>query len=126
TNVMTRFLLLFLFFGLMAANKLIAQPCGLSNLQISNVQTTNGKCYADVSFDMDRNNGNKLVYVHLWNQANYAKLNTSDFTKGAGPKYAAVFGSGNSHPPYATIAIDNFNGTVLAWSAYNYRHDPTV
>ncbi len=123
---MEKFLLSFFFLGFLAVKQLNAQPCTLSNLQITNVQTTNGQCYADVTFDMDRNNGNKFVYVHIWSQANFAKVDKSIFKKGAGPKYTDLFGSGNSHPVSATFAIDNFNSPTPTWSSYNYRPDPSV
>lgn len=108
------------------ANKALAQPCSLANLVINVSTGSDGKCYADISFDMDRNNGNKFVYIHLWNDANYSLVNTSRWKKGAGPLKADIDGSGNTHPALATIAIDNNDYNNPKFSSLNYRPDGSV
>lgn len=118
-------LALLLFTGLFA-NKAMAQPCSLANLQISVYTGTDGKCYADVSFDMDRNNGNKFIYIELWTAANYSLVNKNRWQSGAGPLYADINGSSNTHPALATVAIDNTDYNNPVFSSYGYRPDPTV
>ena len=118
-------LALLLFTGLFA-NKALAQPCSLANLQINAYTAADGKCYADVSFDMDRNNGNKFIYIHLWTAANYSLVNTSRWQKGSGPNNADINGAGNSHPALATIGIDNNDYFNPVFSSLDYRPDPTV
>jgi len=118
-------LALLLFTGLFV-NKAAAQPCSLANLQLTIYTGLDSKCYADVSFDMDRNNGNKFIYIHLWNSANYSMVNNSRWQWGSGPVYADINGSGNSHPALATIAIDNNDYFHPIFSSYGYRPDPTV
>lgn len=125
-NVMKKSLLALLLLTGLFVNKALAQPCSLANLQINVYTGSDGKCYADVSFDMDRNNGNKFIYIHLWNDANYALVNTSRWQKGAGPLNADINGTNNSHPALATIAIDNNDYFNPKFSSYGYRPDPTV
>ena len=125
-NVMKKGVLSFLFLTALFLNKSFAQPCSLANLQITVSTGADGKCYADISYDMDRNNGNKFVYVHLWNSANYALVNGPRWQKGSGPDKADIDGSGNSHPSLVTVAIDNFNYPAPVFSSFGYRPDPTV
>lgn len=125
-NVMKKSLLALLLITGLFVNKTLAQPCSLANLQISVYTGTDGKCYADVSFDMDRNNGNKFIYIHLWTAANYSLVNTSRWQKGAGPLKADIDGSSNSHPSLATVAIDNNDYNNPTFSSLGYRPDPTV
>ena len=125
-NVMKKGLLAFLLLTGLFVNKALAQPCSLANLQINVYTGTDGKCYANLSFDMDRNNGNKYVYIHLWNDANYSLVNTSRWQKGSGPLKADIDGVGNSHPSLATIAIDNNDYNNPVFSSLNYRPDATV
>src|ERR1043165_9172092 len=125
---MKKNLLTILILGFMAFGKANAQPCSLVNLQFSSVYTgSDGKCYADITFDVDRNNGNKFIYIHLWAQTNFAKVDVSKFRKGAGPGYVDINGtSTNSYPALATVAIDNNDYNAPVWSSYNYRPDPSV
>lgn len=125
-NVMKKGLLALLLITGLFVNKAAAQPCSLTNLQLNVYTGTDGKCYADFSFDMDRNNGNKYIYIHLWNDANYSLVNTSRWQKGAGPLKADIDGSTNSHPALATIAIDNNDYNHPVFSSLNYRPDATV
>lgn len=126
-NVMKKSLLALLLLTGLFVNKALAQPCSLANLQIFNVGTgSDGKCYADISFDMDRNNGNKFIYIHLWTSANYSLVTTSRWQKGSGPLYADINGTNNSHPALATVAIDNNDYSNPKFSSYGYRPDPTV
>ena len=122
-NVMKRTLLALLLLTGLFANKALAQPCSLANLQISVSTGSDGKCYADISFDMDRNNGNKYIYIHLWNDANYALVNTSRWQKGSGPNNADI---NTNHPALATIAIDNNDYNNPKFSSLSYRPDATV
>lgn len=125
---MKTLLLSFLLAGIFSFSETYAQPCSLANLQIENVYTgADGKCYADVFFDMDRDNGNRFIYIHFWNTTNYNKVAKARFKKGSGPKNADINGTtANPYPALATIAIDNNNYTAPVWSSYNYRPDATV
>jgi hypothetical protein len=121
-------LLAFLCIALFSCLETSAQPCDLASVYFERVYTgTDGKCYADVYFDMDRNNGNKFIYLHFWTKANFNKVSKARFFNGAGPKNEDINGTpANLHPALATIAIDNENYTAPVWNAYNYRPDASV
>lgn len=121
-------LLAFLCMALLSFSKTFAQPCDLASVQLERVYTgADGKCYADVYFDMDRNNGNKFVYLHFWTAANFGKVVKSKFSNGAGPNFNDINGTpAKPHPALATIAIDNTDYTAPVWSSYNSRPRGTV
>ena len=121
-------LLAFLCMALFPFLRASAQPCDLSNVQFEKVYTgTDGKCYADLFFDLAANNGNKYIYVHFWTSANFNKINKADFSGGFAPDFTAINGNtGNSHPALATLAIDNDNPSAPVWDASNYQPDPSV
>lgn len=121
-------LLLFLSVALFPFTNAFAQPCDLAAVQLERVYTGfDGKCYADIYFDMDRNNGNKFVYLHFWTAANFSKVAKSKFSNGAGPNFTDINGTlANPHPALATIAIDNNDYTAPVWNSFNYRPDGTV
>ena len=74
-------LLAFVCMALFSFTNAFAQPCDLAAVQLEKIYTgTDGKCYADVYFDMDRNNGNKYIYLHIWAAAEFTKVNKSKFT----------------------------------------------
>jgi hypothetical protein len=73
-------LLAFLCIALFSCLETSAQPCDLASVYFERVYTgTDGKCYADVYFDMDRNNGNKFIYLHFWTKANFNKVSKARF-----------------------------------------------
>jgi hypothetical protein len=121
-------LLAFLCMALFSSLKTSAQPCDLASVYFERVYTgADGNCYADVYFDMDRNNGNKFVYLHFWTKTNFNKVAKDRFSNGSGPNNADINGTpGNPHPALATIGIDNDDYTAPTWNAYNYRPDASV
>lgn len=121
-------LLAFLCMALFPFSNLFAQPCDLTNIQFEKVYTgTDGKCYADLFFDMRANNGNKYIYVHFWTALNFSKIDKAAFTSGFAPGFAEINGTtANPHPALATLAIDNDNTSAPVWNASNYLPDPSV
>src|SRR5258708_15196962 len=83
-------LVIFASFGLVA--KLNAQ-CSVSNvaahLNSTSVFGSNCVLNVDLSFDLQHNNGNKYVFIHLWKATQY-------------PAQTTTFGSGLHTPPTAT------------------------
>lgn len=121
-------LLALLCMALFSFSKTYAQPCDLSIVQIERVYTgVDGKCYADVYFDMERNNGNKFIYLHLWSSANFSKVDKSKFALGQRPTFTDINGtSANTHPALATIAINNNKLSAPEWNTSNYVPDANV
>jgi hypothetical protein len=113
---MKKILSTIVFFSLfLFASKLYAQ-CSLSKLHITvNKLTNNGTnnlLNIDLSFYMQENNGNKQVYINLWNE--------SDYSNGAGefnwmassakmPTYSQIDGASGGKGPLAVIGIINDN-----------------
>ena len=102
--------------------KLNAQ-CTVSNLAVrlnsSGVVGSNCVLNIDLSFDLQHNNGNKYIYIHLWKAGDY-------------PAQTTTFGGGLSTPPNAaklsaTVANIGINNNVSP-VAYltSYAPDNTV
>ena len=98
-------LVVFASFGLVA--KLNAQ-CTVSNLAVqlnsSGVIGSNCVLNIDLSFDLQHNNGNKYIYIHLWRASAY-------------PAQTTTFGNQLSTPPHAaelsaTVANIGINNNV--------------
>jgi Secretion system C-terminal sorting domain len=69
-----------LFITLLIANSQSHAQCSFISptVEISNIATNlNGNCEVtmNLSFDIVTNSGNKIIFIHLWNQANYPSLN---------------------------------------------------
>jgi hypothetical protein len=98
------------FIGMPLINKLSAQ-CSFVNpgVELNSVTTSGENCTVNVnlSFTIDKNNGNKYAYIHLWAPNNYPNI---DYKKA--PK-AADLG-----PVLATLAI-NTEGVATLLSAYS-------
>ena len=83
-------------------NNLNAQ-CTASDLFISNITPigvqTSGSCYAsfDLSFTMEANNGNKFIFLHMWDTTSY-------------PNFFECVDGGSTHndPPVAGDLVDAF------------------
>jgi hypothetical protein len=74
---------------------------------------------------MDRNPGSKFVYIHIWNNADYALVDQSQYRKTAGPVRADIYGANNQHPPIATIGFSQFQ-SGSATKVTTYRPDGSV
>ncbi|KAA0993496.1 T9SS type A sorting domain-containing protein [Dyadobacter aurulentus] len=84
-------------------------------IELNSVSDDGGNCKVSInlSFTIDKNNGNKFTYVHLWKPSNYPNISYES----KGPK-AAQLGSG----VLATLAIDT-DGAISLLSTYSA--DPT-
>ncbi len=79
-------------------------------LNTTTVDGTNCKINIDLSFDLEANNGNKFIFVHLWTEAGYATVSHS-YTKA--PKSSGL------GPVLATMVIDNNGAQPALLSQYN-------
>jgi hypothetical protein len=79
----------------------------IKNISVDNV-TNNATATLDVSFNINANNGNKFIFIHLWTGADYQSVNIN---WGAGgqkaPTLTELNGTGNSHPTIYNLGIDN-------------------
>jgi hypothetical protein len=102
-------LLPLLSFGLIS--KLNAQ-CTPYNFKttIKSIQVTGATATAtlDVSFNIQANNGNKYIFIHLWTGANYSQVTINwGASSQKAPTKDELNGAGNTHPTLYNLAIDN-------------------
>lgn len=71
---------------------------------------TNCQINIDLSFDLEANNGNKFIFVHLWTMDGYATVD-HNYTKAPN---ATRLG-----PVLATMVVDNNGSTPVLLSQYN-------
>jgi hypothetical protein len=115
-------LTLVVFASFSLVSKLNAQ-CTVSNLAARLISSTpsGGNCILNIelSFDIQHNNGNKYIFIHLWNATNY-------------PAQTTTFGNQLSKPPKAaelsaTLANIGINNNVTpAVYLTSYPPDNTV
>lgn len=107
---MKKFLLLFSLFVSWTLNELNAQ-CTISNVSIhlNSSATSGGNCIInfDLTFDLQHNNGNKYVWIHIWNSSNYPGLTYSNVP--------AATDLANS---LANVGIDNNTTPPVLQSSY--------
>ena len=92
-----------------SADQGFAQCTFLSpTVDIKSTTTSGPSCTVnlDLSFDIDANNGNKFIFVHIWKEVNYPILSPAD-----APTAAQLSAS------VLNIVIDN-NGTPILLSTY--------
>lgn len=104
--------------------------CSASDILIQNIVSsgspTSGTCSAtfDLSFTMENNNGNKYIFLHIWQQAHYP-----DFFNCVN---GSPSGNGAIHPPvgsdltnaFINIGIDNSDAVPVILATY--PPDPSV
>jgi hypothetical protein len=62
----------------------------------------------DVSFNIQANNGNKYIFIHLWTGANYSQVNINwGASSQKAPTKAELNGASDEHPTLYNLAIDN-------------------
>lgn len=120
-------------FALSSYSKSYAQ-CTLSNVQVDLVSATlngAGNCQVtlNMAFDIAQNNGNKFIYINLWNASTTPtdySFNTFNYGAGGakGPKLNELDGATHTHAPVAIIGLNN-NGSVPAY-LNTYSSDPLV
>lgn len=98
--------------------------CALSDVAITDVTVSGGIAYFNLSFKHIRNNGNKWVTIHFWDQAGYPNY---DYDTEGVPTSLKLDGE----DPIGTIVINNNNvsatGTYTATQAFvsSYQNDGT-
>ncbi len=112
---------LFISLILLSTNVTKAQ-CTVSNIVIQNVRvlgSTPGSCTAkfDITFNIDENNGNKFIFMHVWLQNNYPDyfrcVNGQSTHNGSIPAPHAA-DLGNSF----NIGLNNTGPTIAAMTTY--------
>lgn len=113
----------FLFISLiLLSTKVTKAQCIVSNIVIQNVRvlsSTPGSCTAkfDITFNIDENNGNKFIFMHVWLQNNYPDyfrcVNGQSTHNGSIPAPHAS-DLGNSF----NIGLNNAGPTIAAMTTY--------
>jgi hypothetical protein len=79
----------------------------IKNISVNNV-TNIATATLDVSFNINANNGNKFIFIHLWSGSDYQNVNFAWGASGQkAPSPTDLNGAGNSHPTIFNLAIDN-------------------
>lgn len=79
----------------------------IKNISVNNV-TNVATATLDVSFNINANNGNKFIFIHLWSGSDYDNVTFNWGANGQkAPSPTDLNGAGNSHPTIYNLAIDN-------------------
>jgi hypothetical protein len=91
-------------------------------VELNNVSTSGANCMVSMNlrFTIDRNNGNKFTYIHLWKATQHPTIGYGNSDKG--PTAAQLNQIG---PVLATIAIE-WTGANQAKLINSYSPDPTL
>jgi hypothetical protein len=77
----------------------------INSIQVNGATAT---ANLDVSFNIQANNGNKYIFIHLWTGANYGQVSINwGSSNQKAPTKDELNGVGNTHPTLYNLAIDN-------------------
>lgn len=128
---MKKVLLLFSLFISWALNELNAQACQMSNVSIHMNSSTvsGGNCIInfDLTFDLQHNNGNKYIWIHIWNSTDYPGLTYSHVPTAAElANTLANVGINNNVTPPVLLSSYPLSGVTVESSANGLTVSQTV
>jgi hypothetical protein len=120
--IMKRYLLSFLLIACAFLNKSNAQ-CTILNITTANIRktTVNGNCAVmfDLTISAQLNNGNKGIWVHFWDEAQYPST-PWNYSSGSAPSAAFLVNT------LGTLGVDNSGTTPIVLTSYPFDPSPPV